>query len=92
MVRPGDADAAIERLRFLATAAGPVVADALAGARSDRRPRLGRQGVQMGDDVHIRVQASTNLFLRTLLPHLVASEHPARIEVAASCPPTTSSS
>jgi hypothetical protein len=30
------------------------------------------QGVQMGDDVHLRTQATTNLLIRTLLPHLVA--------------------
>jgi hypothetical protein len=46
----------------------------------------------MGDDVHIRVQASTNLFLRNLLPHLVAVPHPAGWRSPASCRATTSSS
>jgi hypothetical protein len=77
-----ETDAAIERLRFLAAAAGPVMAVALAEHGPIDVLGLASQGVQMGDDVHIRVQASTNLFLRTLLPHLVASEHAARVEVA----------
>jgi hypothetical protein len=33
---------------------------------------LAAQGVPMGDDVHLRTQATTNLLIRTLLPHLVA--------------------
>jgi hypothetical protein len=40
------------------------------------------QGLQMGDDSHMRIQATTNLFIRQLLPHLAAAEHPARVEVA----------
>jgi hypothetical protein len=36
----------------------------------------------MGDDVHIRVQASSNLLLRDLLPHLMALEDPRRVELA----------
>ncbi len=36
----------------------------------------------MGDDVHVRTQASTNLLLRTLLPALVRGTHPRRAEVA----------
>jgi hypothetical protein len=41
------------------------------------------QGVQMGDDVHIRTQASTNLLLRNLLPHVVGLDDPRRAELAA---------
>ena len=74
--------AAVERLRFLADAVGPVLADAVAGHGPVDVLGLAAQGVQMGDDVHIRVQATTNLFLRNLLPHLVASDHPARVDVA----------
>jgi hypothetical protein len=73
---------AIDRLRFLAAAAGPVLAGALQAHGSIDALGLAAQGVQMGDDVHIRVQATTNLLLRNLLPHLVASDHPARLEVA----------
>jgi hypothetical protein len=77
-----ETDAAIDRLRFLADAAGPVLAGALAAHGPIDALGLAGQGVQMGDDAHIRVQATTNLLLRNLLPHLVASEHPARVEVA----------
>jgi Protein of unknown function (DUF1116) len=73
---------AVERLRFLAAAVGPVVAAALRGHGPIDVLGVAAQGVQMGDDVHIRVQASTNLLLRDLLPHLVASDHPSRVEVA----------
>lgn len=74
--------AAIERLRFLADAVGPVLAEAVQRHGPIDALGLAAQGVQMGDDVHIRVQASTNLFLRNLLPYLVASDHAARVAVA----------
>ena len=77
-----ETDAAIDRLRFLAGAVGPVIADALRAHGPIDALGLAAQGVQMGDDAHIRVQATTNLLLRNLLPHLVASDHPARVEVA----------
>ena len=35
----------------------------------------------MGDDVHMRTQASTNLLIRALLPHLLALESPARVQL-----------
>ena len=63
---------------------------AAAAKRSGRRRRpaarstsssLAAQGLQMGDDVHMRTQASTNLLIRTLLPHLLALESPARVEL-----------
>jgi Protein of unknown function (DUF1116) len=43
---------------------------------------LAAQGVQMGDDVHIRVQASTNLLLRSLLPHIAALDDRRRVDLA----------
>ncbi|HKA05344.1 MAG TPA: DUF1116 domain-containing protein [Acidimicrobiales bacterium] len=73
--------AAVDRLRLLSAAAGPVLAAVLRDHGPIDVLGLAAQGVQMGDDVHIRVQASTNLLLRTLLPHLIASDHPARVEV-----------
>ena len=77
-----ETDAAIDRLRFLAGAVGPVLAGALRAHGPIDALGLAAQGVQMGDDAHIRVQATTNLLLKNLLPHLVASDHPARVEVA----------
>jgi Protein of unknown function (DUF1116) len=74
--------AAIERLRFLADVAGPLLAEAVRSHGPIDVFGLAGQGVQMGDDVHIRVQASTNLLLRSLLPHLTALEDLRRVELA----------
>lgn len=77
-----DNQAAIDRLRFVRDAVGPVLAGAIAGKGDIDVLALAAQGVPMGDDVHMRVQATTNLFLRDLLPHLVRSSHPAAADVA----------
>ena len=68
-----DSEAAIERLRFLRDALAPALAQALDRAGPVDVFSLAAQGVAMGDDVHMRVQATTNLLLRDLLPHLVRS-------------------
>jgi hypothetical protein len=65
----------------LSYAAGPVLAAALRDHGPVDVLALAAQGVHMGDDVHIRVQATTNLFLRSMLPYLIASDHPARVDV-----------
>lgn len=70
-----DSEPAVERLRFLRDALGPVLAAALARSGPVDVCSLAAQGIAMGDDVHMRVQATTNLFLRDLLPHLVRSGH-----------------
>lgn len=77
-----DNDEAIERLRFLRDSVGPVLAGAIATMEPTDTFSLAAQGVPMGDDVHMRTQATTNLMLRDLLPHLVRSTHPAAGEVA----------
>ncbi len=77
-----DSDNAIERLRFLRDAVGPVLGGALKAKGDIDILSLAAQGVPMGDDVHMRVQATTNLFLRDLLPHLVASSHDRAADVA----------
>jgi len=77
-----DTQGAIGRLRLLAGAVGPVLAAAVEAHGPIDVLGLAGQGVQMGDDVHIRTQASTNLLIRSLLPQLVGSSHPARVEVA----------
>jgi hypothetical protein len=43
---------------------------------------IAAQGLHMGDDVHIRLQGSTNLMLRDLLPHLAALDDPRRVDLA----------
>lgn len=62
---------AIERLRFLRDVAGPVLGEVIRRAGPLDVFSLAAQGVAMGDDVHMRTQASTNLLIRTLLPGLV---------------------
>jgi Protein of unknown function (DUF1116) len=71
--------AAVERLRFLATVAGPLLSDVLRSHGPIDVLSIAGQGLQMGDDVHIRVQASTNLLIRDLLPDLAALDDPGRV-------------
>ena len=77
--------AAVERLRFLRDVAGPLLNEALTAAVEAGGPldvfAVAAQGLQMGDDVHMRTQASTNLLIRTLLPHLLALDSPQRVEL-----------
>ena len=66
-----DSDAAVERLRFVRDVLGPALGAALGRSGPVDVLSLAAQGVAMGDDVHMRVQATTNLLLRDLLPHLL---------------------
>jgi uncharacterized protein DUF1116 len=74
--------AAVDRLVFLAEVAGPLLAQALRSTGTVDVFAIAAQGLAMGDDVHMRTQASTNLFIRHLLPALAALESPARVELA----------
>ncbi len=74
--------ASIARLQFLAQIAGPLLNDAIQSHGPIDVFGWAAQGVQMGDDVHIRTQASTNLFIRNLLPHLMKLANPRRIDLA----------
>ncbi len=69
-----DTTAAVDRLVFLRDVAGPLLADCLRGSGPIDLFSLAAQGLQMGDDLHMRTQAATNLFLRTLLPSLMGLE------------------
>ena len=77
-----DTPGACERLVFLRAAALPVLSAALRDSEPIDVFSFAAQGVAMGDDAHIRTQASTNLLIRHLLPALVAGDHPRRVEVA----------
>ena len=77
-----DTPGACERLVFLREAAYPVLATAVRASEPIDVFSFAAQGVAMGDDVHVRTQATTNLLIRHLLPALVASDHPRRVEVA----------
>jgi hypothetical protein len=64
--------AAIERLRFLRDVAGPALGRIVEAAGPLDVMALAKQGVAMGDDLHMRTQATTNLLIRTWLPQLAA--------------------
>ena len=68
-----DSEAAIDRLSFLRDALAPALAQALDRAGPIDVFSLAAQGVAMGDDVHMRVQATTNLLLRRDLGRAPAS-------------------
>ena len=74
--------AAVERLVFLRDVAGPLLAECLAGTGPIDVFGLATQGLQMGDDLHMRTQATTNLFVRAILPQLVGLDAPGRVELA----------
>lgn len=74
--------AAVERLVFLREVAGPLLAETLRASGPLDVFGIASQGLQMGDDVHMRTQASTNVLWRTLLPHLMALESPRRVDLA----------
>jgi hypothetical protein len=63
---------AVERLVFLRQVAGPLLARAIDESGPIDIFSLVAQGVQMGDDVHMRTQATNNLLIRHLLPQLMS--------------------
>ena len=63
---------AVERLTFLRDVAGPLLARAIEGSGPIDVFSLVAQGLQMGDDVHMRTQATNNLLIRHLLPDLMS--------------------
>jgi hypothetical protein len=77
-----DAPEAVDRLRFLRDVAGPVLAAAVRRSGPVDVLSLAGQGLQMGDDGHLRTQASTNLLIRHLLPHLAEVGGPNLVPVA----------
>jgi Protein of unknown function (DUF1116) len=78
-----DTGEAVHRLVWLRDVAAPVLADTLAATGPVALLPFVVQGLQMGDDVHMRTQAATNLLLRHLLPALVTVDRPGLPEVAA---------
>lgn len=70
-------DDVLERLRWMAAVLAPVLGDAVArfDGGLDLRALIAHS-LQMGDEVHNRNRAATSLFLRELMPALLASDHP----------------
>lgn len=77
-----DSPGAIERLILLRDVAGPALAEAVKDYGKLDIMSFAAQAVAMGDDVHVRTQAATNLLLRSLLPGLVTGTHPRKREAA----------
>ncbi|MEP6816549.1 MAG: DUF1116 domain-containing protein [Marmoricola sp.] len=77
-----DTQGAVDRLVLLREAVGPVLDEALQRYGPVDVMSFAAQALAMGDDVHVRTQAATNLLLRSLLPSLVLGAHPRRGEVA----------
>jgi hypothetical protein len=67
-----ESDAAIARLVFLRETAGPCLARIVDDLGPVDVFGLAAQGVQMGDDVHMRTQATTNLMIRSMLPGIAS--------------------
>jgi hypothetical protein len=63
-----ESQGAIDRLLFLRDVVQPRFARILDDVGPVDIMSLASQGVQMGDDVHIRTQATTNLLIRNVLP------------------------
>lgn len=65
-------DEAVDRLRFFRDDLGPVLAKLLEREGPVDIFSLAAQGLQMGDDLHMRSQATGNLLIRNLLPGFAA--------------------
>ncbi len=77
-----DGPEAVAHLAAIRDAVAPVLAEALSSNGPIDVFALVAQGLQMGDEMHMRSQATTNLLWRTLLPSLMSARSPARAEAA----------
>lgn len=77
-----DTDAAIGRLRFLAEVAGPALRRIIEHAGPLDVLSIAAQGITMGDDLHMRTQAATNLLTRTWLAHITELPESVRVPFA----------
>lgn len=67
-----DTDAAIARLRLLGDVVGPALSAVLARSGPLDVLAMAAQGIAMGDDLHMRTQAATNLLVRSWVGHIAA--------------------
>ncbi len=74
--------AAIARLEFLREVAGPMLREAVASSGPIDIFALAAQGVQIGDDMHMRTQGTTCLMIRNLLPQIAALPDDGRLALA----------
>lgn len=84
VLRFGANDATVvDRLRWLASEAGPLLGAALRRAGGIALRPLMAQAVRMGDEMHQRNVAASALLARALMPHLVDAGGPALGRLAA---------
>ncbi len=62
----------VERLRFVANVLAPVLAEAVRLAGGIPLKPIMRRALTMGDELHSRNDAATQLFASELMPHLIA--------------------
>ena len=77
-----DSPEAVERLRMIRDVVAPVLAETLESSGPIDVFAHAAQGLLMGDEMHMRSQATTNLLWRTLLPHLLSVHSSQRVEAA----------
>lgn len=77
-----DEPESVERLVWLSEVAGPLLDAVLDPDDPLDVFALVAQGLAMGDDAHMRSQATTNLLLRDWLPRLAGLDDPRRVELA----------
>ena len=71
-----DSAEAVAHLVWMREALAPVLDNALRAHGPVDLVSLAAQGLLMGDDLHMRSQATSNLLVRSLLPYLVAIQDP----------------
>jgi hypothetical protein len=74
--------AAIARLELLREVVGPMLRQVLDSTGPIDIFALAAQGVQIGDDVHMRTQGTTNVLIRDLLPQIAALPAAGRVDLA----------
>ena len=73
---------AIDRLNFLREVAAPMLKQIVESSGPIDIFRLAAQGVQIGDDVHMRTQGTTSLLIRNVLPQIAGLPDDGRLALA----------
>lgn len=73
---------AVARLLLLRDVVGPMLRQVVQSTGPLDVFAMAAQGVQIGDDVHMRTQGTTSLMVRALLPHIVALPEAGRLALA----------
>jgi hypothetical protein len=77
-----DSHEAVAHLCWLREVAAPLLDQVLRENEPIDVFSIAAQAVQMGDDVHMRLQAATSLLIRQLAPRIAGLDDPRRVELA----------